>query len=172
MDDTSICDELLMYHKNNPNKFMGHTSTGVDKNKKDSIDCTLDDINLLKKYGNLLQTCIELYADKYHFCDWYSPWSLVSPVNIQQYKPNGGYHEWHTERTSKELPSASRHLVFMTYLNNVSDCGETEFFYQKVKVKPEKGLTLIWGADWTFTHRGIPSPSQEKYIATGWFNYV
>ena len=23
----------------------------------------------------------------------------------------------------------------------------------------------------TFTHRGVPSPSQEKIIATGWFNY-
>jgi hypothetical protein len=66
----------------------------------------------------------------------------------------------------------SRHLVFMTYLNDVTDGGETEFFYQKLKVKPEKGLTLIWGADWTFTHRGITSPTQTKYIVTGWFNYT
>ena len=59
----------------------------------------------------------------------------------------------------------------MTYLNDVTDGGETEFFHQNLKITPEKGLTLIWGADWTFTHRGIPSPSQEKYIATGWFSF-
>ena len=31
----------------------------------------------------------------------------------------------------------------MTYLNDIKDGGETEFYYQKLKVKPEKGLTLI-----------------------------
>jgi hypothetical protein len=65
-----------------------------------------------------------------------------------------------------------RHLVFMTYLNDIEDHGETEFYHQMLKIKPEKGLTLIWPADWTFTHRGNPSPSEQKYIVTGWFNYI
>ena len=60
----------------------------------------------------------------------------------------------------------------MTYLNDVEDQGETEFHFQEVKIKPKKGLSLIWPADFTYTHRGIPSPTQEKYIATGWFNMV
>ena len=60
----------------------------------------------------------------------------------------------------------------MTYLNDVSDHGETEWFHQKLKVKPKKGLTVIWPADWTFTHRGISSPTQRKIIVTGWFSYV
>ena len=46
----------------------------------------------------------------------------------------------------------------MTYLNDVNDYGETEFYYQKLKIKPEKGKTVIWCADWTHTHRGISSP--------------
>jgi hypothetical protein len=58
-----------------------------------------------------------------------------------------------------------------TSLNDVTDQGETEWFYQKVKVKPERGLTVFWPTDWTFIHRGIASPSQEKYIATGWYSY-
>ena len=60
----------------------------------------------------------------------------------------------------------------MTYLNDVIDRGETEFFHQKIKVKPKKGLTLIWPVDWTFYHRGIPSPTQEKYIITGWYCFT
>jgi hypothetical protein len=59
----------------------------------------------------------------------------------------------------------------MTYLNDVEIGGETEFFHQKLKIRPEKGLTLIWPADWTFTHIGITSP-EEKFIVTGWFNYI
>ena len=33
-------------------------------------------------------------------------------------------------------------------------------------------MTLIWPADWTFTHRGVPSPTQEKIITTGWSRAV
>jgi hypothetical protein len=43
----------------------------------------------------------------------------------------------------------------MTYLNDVTDGGETGFFYQDVKIKPQKGLTLIWPAIWTHTHKGF-----------------
>ena len=43
-----------------------------------------------------------------------------------------------------------------------------EFFYQKVKIKPTKGLTLIWPSDFTHTHRGVPATNDTKIIATGW----
>ena len=33
-------------------------------------------------------------------------------------------------------------------------------------------MTVIWPVDWTYTHRGIVSPTETKYIATGWFNYL
>jgi hypothetical protein len=60
----------------------------------------------------------------------------------------------------------------MTYLNDVQDAGETAFYHQDVLIKPEKGLTLIWPSDWTFTHKGIPSPTEDKYIVTGWFSFI
>ena len=60
----------------------------------------------------------------------------------------------------------------MTYLNDVEDCGETKFKLQNLKVKAEKGKTVIWPADWTHTHCGVVAPTQEKYIVTGWFSFV
>ena len=60
----------------------------------------------------------------------------------------------------------------MTYLNTVKKKGETEFYYQKLKIKPETGLTIIWPSDWTHTHRGITSNTEEKYIVTGWYSYL
>ena len=63
-----------------------------------------------------------------------------------------------------------RKLVFMTYVNNVEN-GGTEFYYQDIKCPAKKGLTLIWPADWTHTHRGVVDESNEKMIITGWFNY-
>jgi hypothetical protein len=40
---------------------------------------------------------------------------------------------------------------------------------QDLAVKPKKGLTLIWPSDWSHTHRGVPSNTEEKIIATGWY---
>ena len=62
--------------------------------------------------------------------------------------------------------------MFMTYLNDVTDAGQTEFKIQKRKVNARRGKTLIWPVDWTHTHRGIVSPTQSKYIVGGWFSYL
>jgi hypothetical protein len=60
----------------------------------------------------------------------------------------------------------------MTYLNTVFKGGETEFLYQDIKFSPTKGNTLLWPAYFTHTHRGIPAPIEDKFIITGWFEYI
>ena len=189
IEDVSICDKLMEFYnyKKERNEIhpgcFGTDDRGgiVDKDVKDSMDVSLsvlleekDNIynNIAKKYFDLLQNCLECYKQEYIFSDSGQTYCINGGVNIQLYLQNGGYKKYHTERSSKTEPQGSRHLVFMTYLNDVTDRGETEFFYQKIKVKPKKGLTLIWPVDWTFTHRGIPSPTQDKMIVTGWFNFV
>lgn len=175
LENISICDELIEYHKNSPNKGPGNTYDGDDhgvvKHVKDSIDCHVLDDNLGIRYLVELQKVANEYIKKYPYCNSYGPWTLFDPVQIQHYLPGGAYFKFHTERGNNNPDTVTRHLVYMTYLNDVTDQGETEFYHQKLKVKPEKGLTLIWPSDWTFTHRGIPSPSQEKYITTGWYHY-
>lgn len=174
LDDTTICDELIDYHKNDPTKKPGvlfnHGELKVVKEFKDSVDSVLTD-PLAMKYFTILQTVVDEYIKDYPYCSRHATWKVKETVNIQRYPPGGGYPAWHTEREDYQAPFCHRHLVFMTYLNKVTDQGETEFYHQKLKVKPEKGLTLIWPADWTFYHRGNISPSQEKYIITGWFSY-
>jgi hypothetical protein len=173
LDNLSICDEILEFYNKSNNKIQGATTKGVDKSIKDSTDVMIDwkKDEIALKYVDALDSPTKQYIKEYSYCNKYASWSVIEPINIQHYKPNGGYHVWHTERSNSTHPVASRHLAFMTYLNDVEDGGETEFYYQKLKVKPRKGLTLIWAADWTHTHRGIPSPTEEKYIITGWFNY-
>lgn len=175
LEDTSICDRIIQWHNETPTKREGQVSTtGVNKSVKNSIDSNLINapLELANSYYSSLQTVVNQYIEKYKFCDWYAKWSVLQGCNIQQYPHGGGFYGWHCERTSAAPVISQRHLVFMTYLNDISDAGETEFYYQKLKIKPEKGLTLIWPTDWTFTHRGIPSPSQEKIVATGWFSYT
>lgn len=177
-EENDLCDNIVEYHKNFPIKKPGSIGTSktfdliVNKEFKDSIDVALNDINLNPEYCALLQKCCNEYISKYPWSNNYAPWRIMDDINIQHYLPGGGYKMWHTERTDTSPKNCYRHLVYMTYLNDVTDEGETEFFHQGIKVKPEKGLTLIWPADWTFTHRGITSPTQEKYIVTGWFQFI
>lgn len=174
--DPIICDRMIDWFEANPQE----QKTGViledtiDKSIKDSMD-----INILPRwqeeplvtYFTELGNIVNEYKKLFPMCDTYQAnWGVVEGVNIQRYKPGQGFHEWHCERTG---PSSShRHMVFMTYLNDVTDGGETEWEYQKLKIKPEKGLTVIWSADYTFSHRGITSPTQTKYITTGWYGYL
>lgn len=183
-DRIDICNKIIDAFNKSEKKSSGSVADYTDKNKrvidlniKNSNDLVLTSVgdSLFKEYVlELLQPCVQKYIERYVYCDCYSKWAIVDSPNIQHYPPNGGFYQWHTERGSSTMHNniASRHLAFMTYLNDVTDDGETEFYYQKLKIKPELGLTLIWPVDWTFTHRGITSPTQDKMIVTGWFNYV
>ena len=47
--------------------------------------------------------------------------------------------------------------------------AETEFLYQKRRIKPETGTLLIWPAGMTHVHRGNTVFTKDKYILTGWY---
>jgi hypothetical protein len=173
----TICDELINFYENVPNKQpgkVGGINNYVDPEYKDSVDINVspkDAHPLIQTYLSELSVVVAEYKHQYAWADKnHGKWSIVENFNIQRYLPNQGFKVWHFEKTSAE-PSIRRHLVFMTYLNDVTDAGETEWFYQRIKIKPEKGLTIVWPAEWTFTHRGVVSPTQTKYIATGWYSF-
>jgi hypothetical protein len=98
------------------------------------------------------------------------PFDISPTFNIQRYNPEEGFFCWHCERAS--LRHSNRVLVWMVYLNTLDDRGETEFLYQHHFESPIQGKLIIWPSDWMYTHRGISSPTQTKYILTGWFNHL
>jgi len=170
MDDISLCDDIIEFHKNVPDKRPGLSGNGkLDTTVKDSTDTTLNlNTDLFMRYLNEIKKSFILYQNNFKYCEGLDPYGLIENVNVQHYKPNQAFYEWHCER---KTANNNRHLVFMTYLNDVTDGGETEFYYQKFKVQPKKGLTLIWPVEWTYMHRGISSPTEHKYITTGWVSF-
>lgn len=175
LDDDSLCEELLTFFKNTPGKesglVTGYQGKGnMDPNAKDSLDLNLPPGDLARRYIGKLNEVAREYLRKYEYAGKLVPWGVVEPMAIQYYKPGGGFKIWHFERDNTNEEIARRHLAFMTYLNDVHDGGGTEFLYQDLTVQAEKGLTLIWPVEWTHTHKGQVSPSEEKYIVTGWFS--
>lgn len=91
-------------------------------------------------------------------------------MKLQRTLPMGGYHVWHYENSTPE-ENFCRELVWMIYLNDMPDGeAETEFLYQRRRVKPTRGTIVLWPAGMTHTHRGNPVYSQAKYILTGWYH--
>lgn len=176
LKDKSLCDDIINFFNASPDlHYQGEVGKDVvDKTHKDCLQCNLNsNQELFKRYTTELVSAANKYCEAYSYVNHYAPWGLIEPINIKKYSPpNQAFHGWHTERASPIMPVCLRNLVFMTYLNDVTDAGETEYYYQKLKIKPEKNKTIIWPADWTFTHRGIPSPTQTKYIVTGWLSFL
>jgi|TARA_R110002020_G_scaffold59151_1_gene161568 hypothetical protein len=181
INDLSICDKLIDYHKNNieyKKEGMTQNASGkiqINKDIKDSIDVTFwakSQNKVIQDYFQEIQKGLNKYIEKYQALRLIPSMKILDSNVIQYYPPNGGFKTWHYERMGANYPQVSRILVYMTYLNDVTDEGETEWGYQNIKIQPKKGLSVIWPADFTHMHKGIPSKTQEKYITTGWFNLI
>jgi hypothetical protein len=174
--DKSICDKLIKYFEQHPDKIEGKCGSKglVKKEVKDSTDLILSPYSpspLVQEYISELAKVIEEYKKIYPYCSQtQQPWGLVSNFNLQRYLPKQGYYKIHSERFGYGQ-GLNRFLVFVTYLNDVKEGGETEFMHQKLKIKAKKGLTAIFPVEWTHAHRGIPAPKETKYIVTGWYCY-
>ena len=121
----------------------------------------------VSNYMTHLNNCYWEYSKKYNL-DKYLKDLHIGPFNIQKYNEGGHFKSWHSERMN--IASSSRLFAWMTYLNTVKDGGETEFHYFDVKVKPIKGLTIIWPSEWTHLHKGSVT-NETKYIITGWIHF-
>ena len=131
-----------------------------------------------KRWGKSLQRIIntvesarlDWITQYYMGLDVVDPFEINFTFNMQRFLPGEGYHKFHSERASFE--TRDRVGVWMIYLNDVTDRGWTEFFYQQHYEVPKVGKIVCWPCDWTHTHRGVISPTETKYILTGWFTFV
>ncbi|KAA6184331.1 2OG-Fe(II) oxygenase [Thiohalocapsa marina] len=85
---------------------------------------------------------------------------------VQRYLP-GEYYHWHIDGGSHEL--SQRQLVALWYLNDVpGPGGETQFLYQGLSVRPQRGKLVLFPPFWTHEHRAARLDAGVKYIATTW----
>lgn len=181
--DAALCDRLVELHRAcdrqglvAPGRLRKAERYTVDVEKKDSFDVTIDRIpaGLAEQYGMPayfaeLQRCVDRYVEQHPLLRNVGLFRIAESPNLQHYRPGGGFKMEHFERSG--LSTTTRMLVWMTYLNDVAEGGGTRFVYQDHTVDAKKGRTLIWPSDFTHTHVGVVSPTEHKYIITGWFNY-
>lgn len=60
--------------------------------------------------------------------------------------------------------SSNRYLVFLWYLNDVAQGGETEFCDLGLRIHARAGRLLVFPPYWMFQHAGLPPRSNDKYM--------
>jgi hypothetical protein len=163
-------------------------SSTVDKKIKDGTEICVNPKllgnpewrPLLEPFQKILKKHIKNYCKRYSFVDesndtesglnGIAKLELEPEFNIQKFYPEKGFFVWHVETGSDT--NSYRQLVWMIYLNDLKDKGGTLFKFQDIRCKPQKGKLVIWPAGWTHFHKSEISPSEIKYIATGWYKYA
>ena len=174
IQDNSISDDLINFFDNNPalqNPGRSYKGMGDSKEDKDSMDVTIrpelvSKNKVISNYIKYLNHFANEYCEEYEIVK-YIPLQMGA-FNIQKYNTGGHFKSVHSERMSKK--NMYRVFAWMTYLNDVDDGGETFFSHYDISIKPRKGRTIIWPAEWTHAHKGEVVNSGEKYIITGWFD--
>ncbi len=113
-----------------------------------------------------LQACLQHYVMQ--FPQLKTVKMISTDIKMQKTRPGGGYHHFHYE--SSNWQCGQRELTWIIYLNDVPDGeGETEFLYQRRRIKPTAGTVVVWPAGMTHVHKGNTVLTQDKYILTGWY---
>lgn len=81
---------------------------------------------------------------------------------LKRYRPGG------EERFQPHFDSidevCGRYLVFLWYLNDVDEGGETVFSDLGIRIAPRTGRLLMFPPYWMYQHAGLPPVSGDKYI--------
>jgi hypothetical protein len=167
------CEKIIKHHNTSARIRRGEIGDGIDLEKKNSWDVS-GRFNLRTEVDTIvhrgLTKCLEKYKERNPELNQIGYWSLENDYNIQQYHPRGGYFASHCESCARS--NSHRVLVWMIYLNTVTDGGGTKFPQYDLITDAVEGRVVLWPAGWTHFHHGVVSMTETKYIATGWYSFV
>lgn len=176
-----FCDDLITYFewclKNNRTYKRQEDEMSKKDDSTNLNPLTTEEINfqfphvqgIINEFNdNFWNLCYREYMENYSSLKQYGQHTIYT-YKVQKTIPTGGYHVWHCEDGSVDY--SRRVGVYILYLNDIEEGGETEFLYLSKRIPPKKGRLLIFPPNFPWTHRGNPPLSNTKYIMTGWIEF-
>jgi|TARA_R110000772_G_scaffold3031_2_gene11102 hypothetical protein len=178
-----FCNELIdLFEKRDDLVSVGEMAGGVNTEVKNTTDLNLfmyDDLMdqygnfILSKFNELTNEYVESlpYQNKFSGSQVFASSSEYTTCQLQKYVKNEGhYNAYHFETDHPD--NCCRAFVYIFYLNDVLEGGETDMLYANTKVQPKQGRVVVHPAAFPFIHNGHMPVSHDKYILTSWLNYV
>jgi len=154
---------------------MNATRTRHDSIRRDTQISlsSIDDVNLrntelAKDFFDFVKEAVEGYQTLYGLEKIFPDGLYYKDMLVQRSRADmcESYSTWHCETSAKM--QLDRALVYILYLNDDYEGGETQFLYQKKNITPETGKLVLFPPYFTHIHRGNMLTEGTKYIATGW----
>lgn len=169
------CQQLIDYFNDDDNRkpgLMFQHGEAVNSPGKRSTDLACQFFNPPDdRYNAIISPAVNHMVisikEKYPFLDYCDKWQVFPYYNIQYYTDDEGFFYYHCEQGTNR---PNRMMAWMLYLNN-AQCG-TEFPYQEVELKALQGRGAMWSAAWTHPHKGVTPNVGDKYIVTGWCEFI
>ena len=123
-------------------------------------------IRVLKQ--NLQHFMKEVDIKEHHF----PPVVDMENIRIKKYTDNGkDVFKDHVDILRSKGPTSKRFLVFILYLSDVEEGGETSIPRYKIKCKPKAGRLLMFPPFWTHPHQGEKVIKGTKYQMMTYLHY-
>ena len=123
-------------------------------------------IRVLKQ--NLQHFMKEVNIEKHHL----PPLIDMENIRIKKYVANDkDVFKDHVDVLRSQGPSAKRFLVFIMYLSDVEEGGETSIPRYNIKCKPKAGRLLMFPPFWTHPHQGEKVIKGTKYQIMTYLHY-
>ena len=117
---------------------------------------------------NLQHFMKEVNIENHHF----PPVIDMENIRIKKYTDNGkDVFKNHVDIIRSQGPSSKRFLVFIMYLSDVEEGGETSIPRYNIKCKPKAGRLLMFPPFWTHPHQGEKVIKGTKYQMMTYLHY-
>jgi hypothetical protein len=117
-------------------------------------------------FSNVLTNCFRHYKAVYERdCGIRPPLpapASMAPWIVKRYDPGG--EDRFQPHYDSVADVANRYMVFLWYLNDVEEGGETSFVDLGIDSHPEAGKLLVFPPYWMYRHAGQAPVSGPKYI--------
>lgn len=162
-----FCDELIALFENPTTVKGDHKSSWLRRKELFHLDST----KFWPQLTNLIKKNYDRYRQDHPERTLNSANSLEMPYmsryEVDPVNPN--IFDWHVDAWS--LPSATRQVSIIIYLNDVHEGGATTFSDVGISVTPKKGRILFFPSFFNYVHKGEAPISNTKYIIVSWIHF-
>ena len=118
-------------------------------------------VSLHNLFHKILVDHVTSYHKKYKINEnfWFEGFNILKYKTGQEYK---SHYDGSTD--------LGRHISCLLYLNDDYEGGELEFPNFKIKIKPQKGMLILFPSNFAYSHIAHPVTAGTKYAFVTWLH--
>lgn len=168
--DKELCEDLVDFYENHESLTERFDNNGYPSFTRLNLTHIAGSGELHERVLKTLLKANDRYIEDLNIVEFPHKYAFEEMI-IKKYNNDGIDHfGTHVDVTSHA--SAKRFLVFLFYLNDVEEGGETGFPHLDIELKPKQGTVLIFPPLWLYKHYGKIPVSNTKYILTSYLHYI